>query len=96
MGAKAAMTAGTILSGAVTTAWAWLDTAMTGVWIDPHYTANLPHDYVQVLSAASGGHPLALFTVVALIFAGCFLVAELRWRRWMLRALAAGQAGEDW
>lgn len=96
MGARIAMATGTVLSAAVTTAWAWLDTAMTGTWIDPHYTANLPHDYVQVLSAASGGHPLALFVTVAAIFVLCFLVAELRWRRRMLRALASGQDGEDW
>lgn len=98
MGAKAAMTTGTVLSGIVTTGWAWLAPAMTGVWVDPHYTADLPADYVQLLAAASGGHPLALFATVAGIFFLCFLVAELRWRKRWLRWLASqdadGQEGE--
>lgn len=96
MGARAAMVTGTFLSGIVTSGWAWLAPAATGNWIDPRYTANLAHDYVQLLDAASGGHPLALFITVAVIFFLCFLVAELRWRRRMLRDLAAEGDGEDW
>jgi hypothetical protein len=80
MSTRAALTAGTVLSLAVTAAWSFSATLTIGPDAPPHLTRDLPGDYMQ-LAAAPTGNAVALFAVVAVIYALCLLVSGLRARR---------------
>jgi hypothetical protein len=74
-----ALATGTILSLTVTAAWAYT-TAVTsaGTVPAPHLTGNLPADYLQLASGATGSVP-ELFAVLAIVFALCLFASG--WRR---------------
>jgi hypothetical protein len=80
MTTRAALTAGTVLSLAVAAAWSF--TATLTIWppVVPHLTRDLPGDYMQ-LAAAPTGNAVALFAVVAVIYALCLLISGLHGRR---------------
>jgi hypothetical protein len=78
MTTRAALTAGTVLSLAVTAVWSWTATLSIGPATPLHLTRDLPGDYAQV-AAAPTGNAVALFTVVAAIYTLCLLVSG--WRR---------------
>ena len=89
MTTRAALTAGTALSVAVTAAWSLSATATVGPSAPLHLTTgNLPGDYTQIASAPTGSSPWALFAVTAAIYAWCFLASGLRPRRRALREAA--------
>lgn len=78
MSIRAALVAGTVASLAVTAAWSLTSAATAGPPPAPHLTArDLPGDYAQLATAATGS-PVALFAVVAVIYALCFAVSGLR------------------
>jgi len=75
---RAALTSGTVASLAVTAAWSYTATLTIGPM--PPLTlgrADLPGDYVQLASAATGS-PVALFAVTAAIYALCLLASGWR------------------
>jgi len=76
--ARAALVTGTVLSLAVTSAWAWSADLTQGPAAPLHLGRNLVSDYAQ-LADAPAGNGRALFAVVAAIHAACLLVAS--WRR---------------
>lgn len=78
MNLRAPLITGTILSLAVTAAWAWLSSLTIGPAGPLHLTRDLPSDYAQ-LAAAPAGNAAELFAVVAVIYALCLLVSG--WRR---------------
>ena len=80
MSIRAALAAGTVLSAAVTAAWALTATATIGPPPPLHLTRDLPGDYAQ-LAAAATGNAVALFAVTAAIYALCFLASGWRQRR---------------
>ena len=75
---RAALITGTILSLAVTAAWAWMASLIIGQVAPLHLTRDLPSDYAQ-LAAAPTGNAAEMFAVVAVIYALCLLVSG--WRR---------------
>jgi hypothetical protein len=77
MGARTAITAGTVLSFAVTGAWSYVASLTIGP-ASLHLSRNLVSDYAQ-LAAAPTGNAWDLFAVVAFIYALCLLVSG--WRR---------------
>ena len=78
---RAALVTGTVVSLAVTAAWAWMSALTIGP-ADP-----LPLDWRHpaasyvLLAAAPAGNGWELFAVVAVIYAACFLVAGWRHAR---------------
>ena len=78
---RAALVTGTIVSLAVTAAWAWLS-ALTIAPAGPlHLTWRHPAASYLLLAAAPTGNGWELFAVVAFIFAACLLVSGWRQRR---------------
>jgi hypothetical protein len=77
MGARAALTAGTVLSVAVTWAWAVTADLTEGPAVPLHLGRDLFSDYAQLADAPAGNGP-GLFTAVAVIYTACLLVS--RWR----------------
>ena len=78
MSTRAALAAGTALSVAVTSAWAWTASLTIGPAAPLHLGRDLVSDYAQ-LAAAPAGDGWALFAVVASIYTACLLVSG--WRR---------------
>jgi hypothetical protein len=78
--ARAALVTGTVLSLAVTSAWAWSADLTQGPAAPLHLGRNLVSDYAQLAGAPAGNGP-ALFAVVAAIYAACLLAASWRRRR---------------
>jgi len=78
MSTRAALAAGTVLSAAVTSAWAWTASAAIGPVPPLHLGRDLVSDYEQ-LAAAPAGNGRELFAVVASIYAACLLASG--WRR---------------
>jgi hypothetical protein len=78
---RAALISGTAVSLAVTAAWSWTATLTEGPAAPLHLTRDLPGDYMQVGTAATGSTWVALLAVTAGIYAGCFLASGLRGRR---------------
>ena len=76
---KGALVTGTIVSLAVTAAWAWLSALTVGPAGPLDLTWRHPGTSYLLLAAAPAGNGWELFAVVAAIFAGCFLVSG--WRR---------------
>ena len=76
---KRAFVTGTIVSLAVTAAWAWLSSVAVGPSGPLDLTLHHPAASYIALAAAPTGNAWELFAVVAVIFAVCFLVAG--WRR---------------
>jgi hypothetical protein len=77
MTTRGALISGTVLSVAVTAAWSFTSTLTMGPSLVPHLTRDLPGDYMQV-AAAPTGNAVALFAVVAAIYALCLLISGLR------------------
>ncbi len=90
MSTRAALAAGTALSAAVTSAWAWTASAAIGPAPPLRLSRNLVSDYAQ-LAAAPTGSGWELFAVVAVIYAACLLGSG--WRR--NRAQARTSRGDD-
>lgn len=81
MAVRAALISGTVLSLAAVTAWSCITNLAVGAPGPLHLTRNLSADYAQ-LAAAPTGNGIALFAVVAVIYAACFTVSGLlRFRR---------------
>jgi hypothetical protein len=81
MTTRAALTAGTVLSVAVTAVWSLSATATIGPAAPLHLTTgDLPGDYLQLASAPTGSRPWALLAVTAAIYALCLLASGLRAR----------------
>jgi hypothetical protein len=78
---RAALTAGTVLSVAVTAAWSLSATATVGPPAPLHLSRDLPGDYLQLASAPTGSSPWALLAVMAAVYAACLLASDLRARR---------------
>jgi hypothetical protein len=78
---RAPLITGTILSLAVTAAWAWLSSLTIGPAGPLHLTWRHPAASYLALAAAPAGNGWELFAVVALIYAACFLVAGWRHAR---------------
>jgi len=76
--ARAALVTGTVLSLAVTSAWAWSADLTQGPAAPLHLGRNLFSDYAQLADAPSG-NGRALFAAVAAIYPACLLVSC--WRR---------------
>jgi len=99
-GTRAALATGTVLSVAVVSVWSWSANATIGPAAPLHLTRNLRADYAALASAPTG-NGIALFVVVAVIFAACLLVSRLRHarreaveRRKAERAYADAEAAE--
>jgi hypothetical protein len=76
---KGALIIGTIVSLAVTAAWAWLSSLTIGPAGPLHLTWRRPAASYLALAAAPAGNGWELAAVVAFIFAACLLVSG--WRR---------------
>jgi hypothetical protein len=76
---KGALTAGTVMSLAVTAAWSYTATLTIASPAAPDLTGNLPGDYMRLAGSATGSSPWALFAVTAVIYAVCLLASG--WRR---------------
>jgi hypothetical protein len=76
---KGALIIGTIVSLAVTAAWAWLSSLTIGPAGPLHLTWRHPAASYLALAAAPTGNGWVLAAVVAFIFAACLLVSG--WRR---------------
>jgi hypothetical protein len=76
---KGALIIGTIVSLAVTAAWAWLSSLTIGPAGPLHLTWRHPAASYLALAAAPTGNGWELAAVVAFIFAACLLVSG--WRR---------------
>ena len=81
MSVRAPLITGTIVSLAVTAAWAWMSALTIGPAGPLHLTWRHPARSYVLLAAAPVGNGWELFAVVALIFAACFLVSGLRQHR---------------
>jgi hypothetical protein len=79
MSLRAPLAAGAILSFAVTAAWSWMASLTIGPAAPLHLSRDLPSDYAQLASAATG-NGAELFAVVAFIFFACFLAVGWRQR----------------
>ena len=81
MSIRAPFACGTVLSIAAVSVWAWTANLSIGPASPLHLSRDLPSDYGQ-LAAGPTGNAVALFAVVALIYAACFTVSGLlRFRR---------------
>jgi hypothetical protein len=81
MSIRAALAAGTAVSLAVTAVWSYTATLTIGPPPALHLTLrDLPGDYAR-LAAAATGNGWALFAVIAVIYALCFLVSGWRQRK---------------
>jgi len=78
MSLRAPLITGTIVSLAVTAAWAWSSALTIGPAGPLDLTWRHPGSSYLLLAAAPAGNGWELFAVVAVIFAGCFLVSGLR------------------
>ena len=74
---KRAFVTGTIVSLAVTAAWAWLSSVAVGPAGPMDLTLHHPAASYISLAAAPTGNGWELFAVVAFIFGVCFLVTGL-------------------
>jgi hypothetical protein len=83
---KGTLFAGSVISLAVTAAWAWTSALTVGPAAPLHLSARHPVASYLALAAAPAGNGWKLFAVVALVFTGCFLVSFRR------RARRAGGA----
>ena len=73
-----AITAGTVITIAVTVLWAWSTTVTSaGPPPIPRLTRSPLGDYAQMAGTVTGSAP-AFFAVTALIYAACFTIAGLR------------------
>ena len=81
MSVRAPLITGTIVSLAVTAAWAWMSALTIGPAGPLHLTWRHPARSYLLLAAAPVGNGWELFAVIALIFAACFLVSGLRHAR---------------
>jgi hypothetical protein len=72
---------GTVLSLAVTAAWAWLPALTIGPAGPLHLTWRHPAASYLALAAAPTGNGWELSAVVAFIYAACLLVSGWRQRR---------------
>lgn len=88
MSTRAALASGTVLSVTATAAWSWTASLTVGPAAFPRLTRSLPADYAGLAAAPAGNGP-ALFAVLAVIYAACFLASGLRARRRALREAAA-------
>jgi hypothetical protein len=79
MSIRAALITGTILSLAVTAAWAWLSSLTIGPAGPLHLTWRHPAASYAMLAAAPVGNGWELFAAVAAIYALCLLISG--WRR---------------
>ena len=77
MSTRAALVTGTVVSAAVTAAWAYVASLALGPAPPVHLGRNLVSDYAQV-AAAPTGNGWELFAVVAFIYAACLLVSGWR------------------
>ena len=75
---RAALVTGTIVSLAVTAAWAWMSALTIGPAGPLHLTWRHPAASYVTLAAAPVGNGSELFAVVASIYAACFLLAGWR------------------
>ena len=78
MSVRAPLTAGTVLSLAVVSAWSSMASLTIGPAGPLHLSRNLLADYAQLASAPTG-NGWDLFAVVAVIYVACLLVSG--WRR---------------
>jgi hypothetical protein len=78
---KGALIIGTIVSLAVTAAWAWLSSLTIGPAGPLHLTWRHPAASYLALAAAPTGNGWELAAVVAFIFAACLLVSGRRRHR---------------
>jgi hypothetical protein len=78
---KRALVTGTIVSLAVTAAWAWLSSLTIGPAGPLYLTWRHPAASYVTLAAAPAGNGWELLAVVALIYAVCIFVASLRYAR---------------
>ena len=76
---KGALATGTIVSLAVTAAWAWESAVAIGPVGPLHLTWRHPAASYVTLAAAPTGSSWGLFVVVAFIYAVCLGVSD--WRR---------------
>ena len=76
---RAPLVTGTVVSLAVTSAWAWMAALTIGPAAFPRMSARHPLASYRALAAAPTGNGWELFALVAFIFAVCFFVAG--WRR---------------
>jgi hypothetical protein len=77
MGFRGAFAAGTVLSVAVTAVWSFTATLTIGNAPALHLGPDLRADYVRLADAPTG-NGIALFAVVATIYALCFFTSGLR------------------
>jgi hypothetical protein len=95
MGIRAALVTGTVLSLAAVSAWSLSAAGTIGAPGPLHLSRDLPGDYAALASAPTG-NGMALFAVVALIYAACFLVSGLRrFRRERTAVLEPERARQD-
>ena len=78
---RATLVTGTIVSLAVTAAWAWLSALAIGPAGPLYLTWRHPARSYVMLAAAPAGNGWELFAVVASIYAACFVVAGWRHAR---------------
>jgi hypothetical protein len=79
---RAALTAGTLASFAVTIVWAGTATFTIGTPPVLHLALRDPlGDYVRLAGAATGSNGLVFFGALAAIFTLCFFLSGLRARR---------------
>jgi hypothetical protein len=78
---RAPLGTGTIVSLAVTAAWAWLSALTSGPAGPLHLTWRHPAASYVLLAAAPVGNGWELFAVVAAIYAACIFVAGWRHAR---------------
>ncbi|HMG63900.1 MAG TPA: hypothetical protein VK599_13205 [Streptosporangiaceae bacterium] len=89
MTTRAALTAGTTVSLAVTSAWSFTSVLTIGPSSPLRLNRDLPGDYMR-LAGAPTGNAVALFAVIAAIYALCFLACGLR-----ARSKARRETGRD-
>ena len=78
---KGALVTGTIVSLAVTAAWAWMSALTIGPVGPLHLTWQHPAASYVTLAAAPTGTSWGLFAVVAFIYAACLGVSDWRHAR---------------
>ena len=78
---KGALVTGTILSLAVTAAWAWMSSLTIGPVGPLHLTWRHPAASYVTLAEAPTGNSWGLFAVVAFIYAACLGVSDWRHAR---------------
>lgn len=78
---KGALITGTIVSLAVTAAWAWASALTIGPAGPLHLTWRHPAASYVTLAAAPAGHGWELLALVALIYAVCIFAAGWRHAR---------------